>query len=112
MFLIIIRQSNTANPFCRTIAVEMNGTIIQWTTTVLLIDNLNLNQCHISTVCLKAIWILNCGKLDMIRLPYRFNGISTTLFAIFIGHSYNLSSFILYIRKCEKIFITTYSFTL
>ena len=54
----------------------MDGAVIEWTASALLINYLYLDECHVGTVSLETFRVLDAGELDVMRLTRSFDGIS------------------------------------
>ena len=86
---------------------EVNEAVVQRTAASLLIDDLDLNQSHVSTVGLHALRVLDGCQLQAIGFASRLQ-----LIAAAVGsHSLQGARLVGYIVEREKIIVFTTTFT-
>ena len=68
-------RGNAANPTAFTHKREVDGAIVQRTATALLVNDLHLNKCHVGTIGLHTLRILDGGELQLIGLSCSLKGV-------------------------------------
>ena len=65
----------------------MDGSVVEWTTSALLIYHLYLDERHVGTVSLETFRILDAGELDVMRLVYEGKNNPEIADALFISRN-------------------------
>ena len=89
--VLIVAGGQAANPPHFAVHFEVNHAVVRRASASLFVEHLHLDESHVGTVSLEALWILDGSEPQLIGFTSSLNGTTTGFHPVGIGHRLELS---------------------